>query len=434
MLTRLRRCGCPVALEGVVISHPGRQHSYETALAAQQAGLLFRYLTSFYRTGRPLLPRISFAIPSALKARMEVELRRRWHPDLDPGLVETLPLAHLAFQVARRAVPRLEDVFVGVGRAADHAFDRRVARWLLQAPQPGLVHGFEGGALETLRTAHRMGCATVLDVTSRHEDYVRLYFEEAQRWGMRPQRHPAWHSQRVLQERLAADVVLVPSGATAGVLRDAGVPDERITVLPYGADPERFTPPPPGGNGRFRVLFAGHIGLRKGVIYLLQAWSRLRLPAAELLLLGDEEPHGRRILAEYRGLYRRLKWIPHTGVPGFMAESDLLVLPSLMEGSPLVVYEAMAAGLPVVTTENARAVVRDGIDGIVVPIRDPDALREAISFMYRNPEARRRMGAAGRRRIQHSFSWKHYRARLARIHTDLLATGRVANVALPDTI
>jgi glycosyltransferase involved in cell wall biosynthesis len=67
----------------------------------------------------------------------------------------------------------------------------------------------------------------------------------------------------------------------------------------------------------------------------------------------------------------------------------------------------------------------------VVPIRDSDALQEAILFMYRNPEIRARMGAAARERIQVGFTWGHYRRRLAYIYQKLLTTGTAVSPPLP---
>jgi glycosyltransferase involved in cell wall biosynthesis len=115
--------------------------------------------------------------------------------------------------------------------------------------------------------------------------------------------------------------------------------------------------------------------------------------------------------------------VPHGELPGLLASGDAFVFPSLAEGSPLVVYEAMAAGLPVVTTEAARAAVRHGVDGIVVPPGDAGALVEAVGFLHGNVEARLRMGRAARRRIEDGFTWRHYRARLVSIYRHLLDGG-----------
>ena len=79
----------------------------------------------------------------------------------------------------------------------------------------------------------------------------------------------------------------------------------------------------------------------------------------------------------------------------------------------------MAAGLPVVTTLNAGSVVRDGIDGFIVPIRDPDAIKERLLLLYENREMGRTMGASGRERVA-GFSWEKYEDRLISIYKDFL--------------
>jgi len=169
----------------------------------------------------------------------------------------------------------------------------------------------------------------------------------------------------------------------------------------------------------------GHVNLRKGVAYLLQAWSRLALPDAELVLVGNADAAGRALLASRPAgcRVRVIPNVPHGELPGLLASADAFVFPSLAEGSPLVVYEAMAAGLPVVTTDGARAAVRHGVDGIVVPPANVEALAEAVAFLHRNVEARLRMGREARRRIEESFTWRHYRMRLVTIYRHLLAGG-----------
>jgi glycosyltransferase involved in cell wall biosynthesis len=76
-----------------------------------------------------------------------------------------------------------------------------------------------------------------------------------------------------------------------------------------------------------------------------------------------------------------------------------------------VTYEAMAAGLPVVTTLNAGSVARDGEDGIIVPIRDTDALCERLERLRGDDVLRMRMGRAARARVS-QFTWQIYGARL----------------------
>jgi glycosyltransferase involved in cell wall biosynthesis len=399
---------------GVVVVHPRGRPAYEAALAARDAGLLRRYVTTLYRGKR------AWPLPRMFASRLDGELRRRWHPELAPELVATEPVAQVLYQVARRALPLPARVNAELELAAVRAFGRRAARRLTTGSGPGLVHAYEGAALEVMRSARRAGWVTVLDVQSLHEHYLRIEREEALRWDMPGSPCPFGISRRVASERAEADILLAPNDEVRVMLLDAGVPAERIVVLPFGADPHTFRRPAERPAGGFRVLYLGHLNLRKGIGYLLEAWSRMAPADAELLLVGNPDPAGRRLLARYRGCHRTLPNVPYGELPAILAGSDVLVCPSLSETGPLVVYEAMAAGLPVVTTEAARGAVRHGIDGLVVPPRDVDALAAAISFLHAHPEARRRMSREARRRIEEGFTWRHYRTRLATIYRHLL--------------
>ena len=91
--------------------------------------------------------------------------------------------------------------------------------------------------------------------------------------------------------------------------------------------------------------------------------------------------------------------------------ADLFVLPTLAEGSAEVTYQALAAGVPVITTGAAGSVVRDGIEGRIVPERDPDALAEAIRELTEDRSLRDRMAIAARERAK-DYTWDRYGDRL----------------------
>ena len=81
-----------------------------------------------------------------------------------------------------------------------------------------------------------------------------------------------------------------------------------------------------------------------------------------------------------------------------MPGGDVFLLPSICEGSATVIYEALAAGLPVICTPNAGSVVRDGVDGFIVPIRDPDAIMEKLEQLATNAQLLAQMSENARRR------------------------------------
>ena len=101
--------------------------------------------------------------------------------------------------------------------------------------------------------------------------------------------------------------------------------------------------------GRLKVLFAGSLGQRKGLSYLLEAVAMLKT-SVELTLLGKKTAEG---CVPLEDAIRKYRWIPtlnHESVLREMHKHDVLVFPSLFEGFGLVISEAMAQGTPVITT------------------------------------------------------------------------------------
>ncbi len=400
--------------EAIVIAQPVHQHAYETAVAAQEAGLLRYFFTGLYDTGRGLTsPRLQAFLPGGLREQVERDLRRRRHPQLEADRVVTISRYHALATAYRRTIGRRPLLrALQFDTWAHERFDATVGRALARSTPARIVHGFEGSTLATFRAARQTGALTALDAPSAREYAMRAEGRSAS--------GPA--SQRVSEERELADYVFAPSDFVVACLLEHGVPAEKIVKIPYGVDPTRFAPSgAPRRDRRFRALFVGRIGLRKGVRYLLEAWRRLSLPDAELVLIGEPDRAGREILREYAGLYRWLGSMPNHEVHGWFRESDLFVFPSLSEGSAYVSYEAMASGLPMVTTPNCGAVLRDGVEGFLVPPRDVDALAEKILFLYERPDVRTEMGARARALIEARYSWRHYRGRIGAAYLAILS-------------
>jgi starch synthase len=397
----------------VVISHPVHQHGYETAVAAQNVGLLRCFVTGVYYTKRGLMsPGTLGKLPSTLAAKIEDELLRRWHPELDPDAVYTIPEYHVLATAVRRVgqrAPFLQRPQLDIW--AHERFDEAVGRLLHRLQGLRIVHAFEGSGLATLRSAKSLGITTVLDVPSAHE-----YLRGLDALGSQS------NLARARAERELADIILAPSDYVIQCLVEHGVNREKIFKVPYGVDHVRFSPSVGSRDHKdpFRVLYVGAIRLQKGVRYLLEAWRALDLLNAELVLVGRPDDAGRLMLREFEAYCNWAGEVPKYAVDQWFKESDVLVLPSLADSWGLVVTEAMACGLPVITTVNTGAPVRDGIDGFVVPPRDVAALRDKIKFLYENPEARRNMGLRGREHVTHAYTWEHYRARIVNAYTSIL--------------
>jgi len=231
---------------------------------------------------------------------------------------------------------------------------------------------------------------------------------------------PAWQEPELDTECQLADRILVGSQFAGNTFIEEGFPTEKMIVIPYGADVRRFYLGQPGPELKknFSALFVGSIVQRKGISYLLRAYRRFKGPNTELVLVGSY-PDDMRPFIPFRDDFKHIPHIPQTDLPEIYRSADVFVFPSLIEGMGLVVLEAMASGLPVITTPNGPGdLVRDGVDGFVVPIRDVDAVVEKLEYLRAHPEERLRMGQNARERAK-MFTWEHYRANVVSVITGL---------------
>jgi glycosyltransferase involved in cell wall biosynthesis len=280
--------------------------------------------------------------------------------------------------------------------------------------------------------AKRIGARVVLERPGPHPATTRrLLREEYERWGIsfplegapRLLRRIDWgYRDEVIapQEFALADRVVVQSDFSVRSFREEGFPADRLVVLPRAVELGAYSPGQRRAKGPFRVLFVGMVCLRKGFLDLARAWVDLALPGAELLVVGQIHEEIVPLLKPYRN-DSSIRFIGHVreGVHRYYAQSSVFVLPSIVEGSAKTTYEAMAAGLPVITTPNAGSVVRDGIDGYIVPIRNPESIRDRLLRLYESRDERKEMGDSGRGHVA-SYSWENFEMRLARLYREEL--------------
>ena len=295
--------------------------------------------------------------------------------------------------------------------------------WASRLLEPAdLFHVWGNHGLRSLRRARAMGMVTVVERASSHPLYqAHLLQEEYARWRLKF-RIPLASLRRALAEMEVADYVLIPSDFVRHTFVEQGFPQERLLQVPFGVDTARFRPVNGQSPHPFRVLFVGQVGIRKGVPYLLEAWQRLGWKNAELWVVGRPSAEFPPTLARYRDL-------PGLHLIGYVADpvavyrqADVFAFPTIEEGSALVTYEALACGLPVVTTPNAGSVVRDGVEGFIVPIRDAEALAAALERLRADERLRREMGRAARARAE-EFTWERYGDRLAQTYETVNSRG-----------
>lgn len=400
----------------VVVSHPRTQHSHHAAFALHQAGMLAGLVTSiaFHRKSLPLS-----LMPNRL-ADLVVE-------NLGKRVVSLLPTEKLISQPYNECIATILLRF-NLTRSLGHAFRLRAKKNFirqvvstLQQIRPAALLTFDDSGLEAFQACQSLDCLRVLDQTTGHlSSGVKIYEEEKRRFPELAKYLPSESAekvQRACQEVLLADWILCPSHYVQHTLRQLGIPEQRLLFQPYGVDTALFASThsrtvEQTRNRKFRFIYVGRLSPAKGIQYLLQAFTLLSEPNIELLLVG--EPCGKwpqETIDDPR--IKLLGTLSHLKLSHLLSTADAFVFPSLHEGSALAVYEALASGLPVICTENSGAIIEDGNQGFVVPIRNSEALADKMKLLYANDSLRLEMGCAALE-IAHSHSWQQYYQSLER--------------------
>ena len=219
------------------------------------------------------------------------------------------------------------------------------------------------------------------------------------------------------------------SPALARAYEQAGLPRDKLRVIPQGVDIERFRPAQDVGALRQRlgipvhgavVVFVGSLIERKGIDLLLAAWEKVHAdrPDATLVMVGRNEfaddPAAAALLQDHLGdlsesaQRRVLQAGVRPDVEEYLRAADVFAFPSRREGFGTVMIEAMATGLPCVVAELPEITdyifATDGSTGVVVPPSDAEALARELCLLLAHPDRAATMGAAARRRATERFS------------------------------
>ena len=315
---------------------------------------------------------------------------------------------HLHDSVKTHLVPSPADVLAHVLklRLAPEAFQRGIVWWDRMVarlmPRSELVIGFATQALHTGQAARKRGSHFALDRACPHVDFQQILVrEEAEKVGAVFQPEPAWFRDRQLGEYESAHTILVPSLYSGRTFPAHLQPKVLLAPLLGRAQAkgavrlERNTP--------FTVGVLGGNPLRKGYLYLLEAWRKLALPNARLLIRSSSD------FSEYPKLAELLRATPNVeiieyipNIAEFYQRCDLFVLPSMDDGFGMALFEAMANGVPAIATRNCGAseLLSDGVDGLVIDAGSTDQLAVAMESLYRDEPRRQAIAVAGQAAVE----------------------------------
>lgn len=195
-------------------------------------------------------------------------------------------------------------------------------------------------------------------------------------------------------------------------------------IIPNGADVQHFSPDaspiPKFCDGKLNILFVGRLETRKGFVYLLEAYKKVKreIPKSRLIVVGPgtmlRRKYENQIMADGIKDVVFAGYASYDELPKFYKTADVFCAPATSwESFGIVLLEAMATGKPVVASniEGYAGVVTNRVEGLLVPPKDSESLAQALLYLMKDETLRREMGARGRLKAQ-DYSWEHIAKRI----------------------
>lgn len=400
----------------VIVAHPGKQHSFQTAIAMEKNGLLMYYVTSVYNK------KGSFTrfLEEHVKGDLKKKLKNRCCSLLPDGKVKQINEIFVVFTLFLNRFPFFQYLTENWNYFVESLFYRRLMPFVKREKPDALIL-YNGSSKKHLSVLDNTNIVTFMDMSIAKREYIHdILQNEINETGLTEikKMHMSYWDSKMIKSDIEGcnmvDYFLVPSNFVKDSLVKNGVPMNKIIKVPYGVDISKFTYiPRKKESDILRIIYVGNISYRKGSHRLLEVVSQLE--GVELYLAGTFD--------DKSSLYCNYKDFKHIHFLGFVTRDrlnklynncDIFVLPSLCEGMAMVGLEAMATGLPLVCTFNTGVndVVENGVNGFVYHADNNAELREKIVW-FKNNQAKIPEMAKKARATSLNYSWEIYHRNVA---------------------
>ena len=342
----------------ITYTSPNRSHHYPYAKAMHKAGHLHAFVSGFSR----LSPRASLR---------EIGDKLKRH-----DFFQTLYLASMKFNSPQSVVALFNQL-------SNRRLDQASYSW---AKESDVFIFYRTQGLQSMLKLHKEGAPTlcVMEEVNSHIQYAdEILSEEYKQLGY----DVAYKSDSDLGLRLRtydeADAVLCPSEFVRRSFIEKGFSPEKLIKVNFGFPQIVAKDSRKNSKESFKVLYVGQLHYRKGLRYAIEAFKKLKHPNKEFVIVGPKTPltgleniqipAGVSFTGPLKGEELNLQY----------SSADVFILPSLEEGLALVQGEALAFGIPLLITTNTGGddIIKDGVEGYIVPPANADALAERLQNM-----------------------------------------------------
>ena len=370
----------------VNVSTVGRFHAFNLASELENRGYLNKLITTYpkFKVSEWFIPK------NKIVSKIFLEVCRRYGGGMK--ILDQYPFDNIAHKgIALTAAKFIHEADISIG--------------------------WSGNSLEAIKESKKQGKIFILERGSSHYSYqMDILKDESRRQNINDFQPNQKLWERELLEYEYTDYISVPSEFVYNTFIQHGIQESKLIKNPYGVNLEEFYPVKKEDDV-FRVIHCGGISYRKGIPYLVEAFSQLNLENAELWIVGSIDNEISNFINQFSNesiIFHGSK--KQSDLYWYLSQCDVFCLASIEEGLAMVQAQAMACGLPIISTTNTGGgeLVENDKNGFVIPIRDVEAIKEKILYLYNNKKTSERMGKQALETIRNGFSWGDYGDRYAK--------------------
>ncbi|QNI86958.1 glycosyltransferase family 4 protein [Synechococcus sp. ROS8604] len=308
--------------------------------------------------------------------------------------------------------PRFAVTLKGLG---DSIFDLEVLINLVFRSNCNVLIGLSNNITWSGFYIKSKGGKFILDVPIAHPLYMnKVLCDEFKKYNLSYFNHCSFHITRIQKSLSIADHIVCPSEFVKSSLVENEVDPKKITIIPYGCSKvsknktcKKYT----SVNDQFNILFVGQLSIRKGLPYLLKAFTDLDIKNKHLYLIGANVSETDSLLSNIDLTdISILGQCDKETLHSYYQTSNVFVLPSLIEGLALVIGEAISYGLPIIYTfeTGGTNLLTNNINGLLVRSKSSIEIESAIKVLAANPDFRKKISDNNFKLASQLHGWDTY--------------------------
>lgn len=400
----------------VLLVHPGKQHSFETARALKDAGILYKYVTTVYDAHGSLTNKFK----CLLKGNNRKKANTRHCPYIDDcDVIQYYELWGLIVLLLSK-IPFLEKLYFYMNVQLSSCFAIKAAKLAVKENVDAIIvyDGISRKGLKYIKTK-ASNIKTIMDVSISMRPFMKanferdmsdyghngFYIEEGYLWNKK-------YEKIIYEELQYVDFFFAPSEIVIKSLEFCGIDRKKIIKIPYGVNPNKFNfvKKTYKKDAPLKLIYVGQISYRKGLHHLLKIISKYRLDQVSLFLAGSYDVNS--------SIYKKYDKIKNIEFGGFVTrdvlaskyqEADAFIFPTLGEGYGMVVLEALSTGTPVIISDLAGGndAIVNYINGIIYDATSEKDLKASIDWFVSHKAEIPCMSEAARESVK-SLTWENY--------------------------